>query len=233
LQESDIVLAGERLAHICNEVGANTVLTATFKRQQSMPQLHTRTFVALAGQGSLIAGSAGPTLWRFDPDGKVKLGTFPGSVIVFNVDADRILVGRTNTILEVVSRTGKTMSTLKIPHVGGALLRGGRIASIANQHFVLSNLHAKALRTRPVVGDATLMDATTALVVYSVGIRLHLLRLSDGRDVTLRFKGQFGYASAKLSSGGLFYAYNVGGGSSKPGRAGFVNAAGVQAMLRR
>jgi hypothetical protein len=233
LQESNIVLAGERLAHICNEVGANTVLTATFKRQQSLPQLHTRTFVALAGQGSLIAGSAGRTLWRFDPAGRVKLGTFPSSVIAFNVDADRILIGRTNTILEIVSRTGKAMSTLKIPHVGGALLRGSRIASIASHHFVLSNLHGKALRTRPVVGDATLMDASTALVVYSVGIRLHLLRLSDGRDITLRFKGQFGYATAKISSGGLFYAYNVGGGSSKPGRAGFVNAAGVQAMLRR
>jgi hypothetical protein len=77
------------------------------------------------------------------------------------------------------------------------------------------------------------MDATADLVVYSVGIRLHLLRLRDGRDVTLRFKGQFGYASAKLWHGGLFYAYNVSGGSSsKPGRAGFVPAAGVQALLR-
>jgi hypothetical protein len=232
LQESNIVLAGDRLAHICNEVGENTVLTATFKRPRSVPQLHTAGFVALAGQGSLIAGSAGSTLWRFDPKGKVKLGTFPGSILVFNVDGNRILVGRTNTVLEIVSRTGKAMSTLKIPHVGGALLRGSSIASIANHRFVLSNLRGKALRSGPVVGDATLMDASPELVVYSVGIRLHLLRLRDGRNVTLRFKGQFGYASAKLSDGALFYAYNVGGGSSKPGRAGFVTAAGVQALLR-
>lgn len=232
LQESNIVLAGDRLAHICNEAGDNAVLTATFKRQRSIPQLHTSAFVALAGQGTLIAGSAGSTLWRFDATGKVKLGTYPGSVLVFNVDANRILVGRTNTLLAIVSRTGRALATLKIPHVGGALLRGSRIASIASHRLVLSNLHGKALRSRPVAGDATLMDASADLAVYSVGIRLHLLRLRDGRDITLRFKGQFGYASAKLSNGGLFYAYNVSGGSSKPGRAGFVSAAGVQTMLR-
>jgi hypothetical protein len=231
LQESNVVLTRNRLAHICNEGGENTVLTATFKQQRSEPQLHSAAFVALAGQGSLIAGSAGRTLWRFDPMGKKKLGTYPGSVLVFNVDGNRILVGRTNTVLEIVSRTGKATATLKIPHVGGAVLRGSRIASIASHRVVLSDLHGKAIRSRPVVGDATLIDATADLVVYSVGIRLHLLRLRDGRDVTLRLKGQFGYASAKLWNGGLFYAYNVSGGSSKPGRAGFIPAAGVQAML--
>jgi hypothetical protein len=232
LQESNIVLAGDRLTHICNEAGETTVLTATFNHPRSIPQLHTPAFVAVAGQGTLIAGSAGSTLWRFDPSGKVKLGKYPGSVLVFNVDGNRILVGRTNTILEIVSRTGKAVATLKIPHVGGALLRGSWIASIASRRFVLSNLHGRPLRSRPVAGDATLMDMTGDLVVYGVGIRLHLLRLSNGRDVTLRFKGQFGYASAKLWRGGLFYAYNVGGGSSKPGRAGYVSAAAVQAMLR-
>jgi hypothetical protein len=83
-----------------------------------------------------------------------------------------------------------------------------------------------------VIGDATLVDFDGRLVVYSVGTRLHLLRVGDGRDVALRFKGQFGYASAKLSHGGFFYTYNVRGGS-KPGRAGFVPAAAVQTLLRR
>jgi hypothetical protein len=232
LQESNIVLAGERLAHICNENGENTVLTATFNHAASVPRLHSSAFVTLAGQGTLVAGSAGSTLYRFDATKKVKLGTYPGSALVLNVDGDRILVGRTNTVLALVSRTGKPIATLRIPHVGGALLRGSRIASIAGHKLVVSDLHGRALRSRPVIGDATLMDASAELVVYSVGIRLHLLRLSDGRDVTLRFKRQFGYASAKLWRGGLFYAYNVGGGGSKPGRAGFVAAAGVQALLR-
>jgi hypothetical protein len=231
-QESDLVLAGDRLAHVCFEGNTNTVLTATLHRTTSVPQLHTSAFVVLAGHGSLIAGSAGRTLWRFDPAGKTKLRTYTASIIALDVDGGRILVGRSNSVLEIVSRSGKTLTTLKIPHLGGALLRGARIASIANHRFLLSDLQGKALRTRPVLGDATLVDVDGDLVVYSVGTRLHLLRLGDGRDVALRFKGQFGYASAKLWRGGFFYTYN-GSSGSNPGHAGFVSAAGVRALLRR
>jgi len=231
-QESDLVLAGDRFAHVCFEGTKNTVLTATLKRRRSVPQLHASAFVVLAGHGSLIAGSAGRALWRFDPAGKKKLRRYKASIVALDTDGGRILVGRSNTVLEIVSRSGKTLTTLKLPHLGGALLRGARIASIANHHFFLSTVHGRAVRRRPVVGDATLVDLEGNLVVYSVGIRLHLLRLGDGRDVTLRFKGQFGYASAKLWRGGLFYTYNVRG-TSRPGRAGFVPAAAVRALLRR
>lgn len=231
-QESDLVLAGERFAHVCFEGDRNTILTATFRRTKSDSRLHTSAFVVLAGHGSPIAGSAGPTLWRFDATSKAKVRTYDAPIVALDVDGGRILVGRSNTALEIVSRSGRTLTRLKIPHLGGALLRGTNIASIANHRFVLSDLHGKAVRKRPVVGDATLVDLEGGLVVYSVGIRLHLLRLGDGRDVTLRFKGQFGYASAKLSRGGFFYTYNVRG-SSKPGRAGFVSAAAVRTLLRR
>jgi hypothetical protein len=231
-QESDLVLAGDRFAHVCFEGDRNTILTATFRRTKSVPRLHTSAFVVLAGHGSLIAGSAGSALWRFDTASKVKLRTYGAPIVALDVDGGRILVGRSNTVLEIVSRSGKTITRLKIPHLGGALLRGARIASIANHRLVLSDLHGKAVRKRPVVGDATLVDLEGGLVVYSVGIRLHLLRLGDGRDVTLRFKGQFGYASARLSHGGFFYTYNVRG-TSKPGRAGFVSAAAVRTLLRR
>lgn len=231
-QESDLVLAGDGFAHVCFEGDRNTILTATFRHTKSVSRLHTSAFVVLAGHGSLVAGSAGLALWRFDAASKVKLRTYSAPIVALDVDRARILVGRSNTALEIVSRSGKTITRLKIPHLGGALLRGARIASISSHRFVLSDLHGKAVRTRPVVGDATLVDLEGDLVVYSVGIRLHLLRLGDGRDVTLRFKGQFGYASAKLSGGGFFYTYNVRG-TSKPGRAGFVSAAGVRALLRR
>jgi hypothetical protein len=231
-QESDLVLAGDGFAHVCFEGDRNTILTATFRHTKSVSRLHTSAFVVLAGHGSLVAGSAGLALWRFDAASKVKLRTYSAPIVALDVDRARILVGRSNTALEIVSRSGKTITRLKIPHLGGALLRGARIASISSHRFVLSDLHGKAVRTRLVVGDATLVDLEGDLVVYSVGIRLHLLRLGDGRDVTLRFKGQFGYASAKLSGGGFFYTYNVRG-TSKPGRAGFVSAAGVRALLRR
>jgi hypothetical protein len=231
-QESDLVLAGDRFAHVCFEGTTNTVLTATFRRTRSVSRLHTSAFVVLAGHGSLIAGSAGSTLWRFDAGSKAKLRKYGAPIVALDVDGSRILVGRSNTALELVSQSGKTLRRLKLPHLGRALLRGARIGSIANHHVFLSDLHGKTVRKRPVVGDATLVDLEANLVVYSVGIRLHLLRLGDGHDVTLRFKGQFGYASAKLSRGGLFYTYNVRG-TSRPGRAGFVPAAAVRKLLRR
>jgi hypothetical protein len=231
LQESDIVLAGERFAHVCSEAGASTVLTATLQHPRANARLSTPAFVTLAGQGTLVAGSAGSALWRFDRTRKVKLRVYPSPVLVFNVDRGRILVGRTNNLLELVSRLGKTLATLKIPHVGGAVLRGAHVGSIASHRFILSNLHGKRVRTRPVVGDASLVDFDGRLVVYSAGTRLHLLRLADGRDVALRFKGQFGYASAKLWHGGLFYVYNFRGGA-RPGHADYVTPAGVKALLR-
>jgi hypothetical protein len=232
IQESNIVLAGDRFAHICNGGSTNTVLAGSVRRRQSVPQLRTSAFVALAGHETLIAGSAGTTLWRFDAAKKVKLRTYPASVVALDVDGARILVGRSNSVLELDSRTGKTLATLTIPHLGGALLRGSRIASLASDRVVLSDLHGKTVRTRPVSGDATLVDVEGNLVVYSVETQLHLLRLSDGRDIRLRFTSQFGYASAKLWHGGLFYAYNQTSGS-KPGHAGYLSAAAVQALLRR
>jgi len=231
-QESDLVLAGDRFAHVCFQGTVNTVLSATFRHARSVPRLRTPAFVVLAGHGSLIAGSAGPSLWRFDPTSKTKVRTYPAPVIALDVDGGRILVARSNTLLEVVARSGKTLTSVKLPHLGGALLRSTHIAAISNHRFVLTDLHGKALRTRPVIGDASLLDFDGRLAVYSVGTRLHLLRIGDGRDVALRFKGQFGYASAKLSHGGFFYTYNVRGGS-KPGRAGFVPAAAVRTLLRR
>jgi hypothetical protein len=232
VQESNVVLAGDRLAHVCNGGGTNTVLTATLQRTRGRPQLRTHDYVSLAGRGSLIAGSSGRTLWRFDDAKKVKLRAYPTTIVALDADGGDILVGRTNTVLDLVSRTGTTLATLRIAHLGGALLRGDRIASIANHHVTLSDLHGKTIRTRPVVGNASLVDIEGNLVVYSGGTQLHLLRLSDGRDVRLRFKGQFGYASAKLSHGSLFYAYNQAG-SGEPGHAGYLSAAAVQALLRR
>jgi hypothetical protein len=231
IQESDLVLAGDRFAHLCNGSGTNTVLAATLARQRGRPLLRTPAFVSLAGHGTLIVGSAGSTLWRFDPARKVKLHTYPASIVALDADGGRVLVGRSNTFLELVSRTGKTLATLKLPHAGGALLRGTRIATVANHRLVVSDLRGKPLRTRPVAGGATLIDTDGSIVVYAVETQLHLLRLSDGRDVHLRFKNQFGYVSAKLSGGGLFYAYNQAG-TSKPGHAGYLSAAAVVALIR-
>jgi hypothetical protein len=230
-QESNIVLAGTRFAHVCNQHGSNTVLQGTFKSPKSVALLKTKQYVTLAGHGSLIAGSVGNTLWRFDPGGKLKLHTYKSPITAYDVDGGRILVGRT-TGLQVVSSSGKQLSAANVGHEGGALLRGSQIVRITAKHVVLSNLTGKAVVSRSVVGvNPTLVDMGNGLVVYNAGTRLHLLRLSDGRDVGLRFKNQISTADAKLWQGGLYYGF-TSSGVGRPGHAGYISAAGVQALLK-
>jgi hypothetical protein len=230
-QESNVVLAGDRFAHVCFQ-GDSYVVTGTLDPLKAHVALRSAGsgLVALAGHGTLIAGSTGSMVWRFDAARRAKLKTYPSAAIVRNVDGDSILVERSTAKLEVLSRKGRVRASLTLPHPGGALLRSGRIATIAKQRLVVSDLHGRTLLSRPVAAGATLADFDGDRAVYAVETRLHLLRVKDGRDVALRLRGQFGYATAKLSSGGLFYTYNTR--AAKAGRAGYVSAAAVRALLR-
>jgi hypothetical protein len=228
LQETNVVLAGNRFAHVCSQ-DQNYVVTGTLRPLKARVSLRTASFVSLAGRGALVAGSSGRTIWRFDPARRTSLRTYAKPAIVLDVDRDRILVERSAAAVDVVSRTGRVLATLTLPHGGGALMRGGRIAAISKRRLVVSDLEGRRVLARTVAAGAHLEDVDSGLVVYSVETRLHLFRLADGRDVALRLRGQFGYASAGLWRGGLFYAYDVANG--KTGRAGFVSAVGIRKLL--
>ncbi len=230
-QESNVVLAGNRFAHVCFQ-GDNYVVTGTLRPLKARVALRTAAsgLVALAGRGALIAGSTGSTVWRFDAARRAKLKTYAKPAIVRNVDGDSILVDRNSGVLDVLSRTGLLQATLRLPHGGGAVLRGKRIAAISRRRLIVSDLHGRTLLSRPVGVGAQLSDFDGDRVVYAVETRLHLLRVQDGRDVALRFRGQFGYANARLSRGGLFYTYNTR--TAKAGRAGYVSAKAVGALLQ-
>ena len=225
-QESNVVLAQNRFAHVCFQSG-NYVVTGTLKPLKARIAFQTFASVALAGQDALVAGSVGRTVWRFDTRGRVKLRTYPRKVIVLAVDSGRILVDRDTTTLDVLSRTGHVEHTLPLPHAGGALMRGGRLAAISGRRLTIADLTGRVVRTSTVARGAHLEDFDGTHAIYSVETRLHLLRLSDGRDVRLRLRNQFGYAHARLDGNGLFYAYTVQGGT---GRAGYV--ASVEPLLR-
>lgn len=230
-QESNVALAGDVLAHVCFQGGANTVVTATLRHPQGAPRLKTSAFVSLAGGGSVIAGSAGRTLWRFDAGGRKKLRTYRQTILVFGADRGRILVGYGRRALDIVSTPGQVLRTLQVPRSGGAVLRGNRIATVWKRRVVLTDLRGQQVASRPVAADAQVLDVEGDLVTYAVETRLHLLRLRDGRDVALRLRGQFGYATARLWHGGLFYSYSVQTG--RRGRLGYVSPTAVRALLRR
>ena len=227
-QESNIVLTGNRFAHNCFQSG-NFVVTGTVKPLRGGVTLRAPADaqVALAARGGLIAGSVGGAIWRFDR--KQKLRTYPRPVFVVAVDGGRILVDRDPAQLDVLSSAGKVVGTVRRPHEGGSLMRGGRVATLAGRRLVLSDVHGHTLLTRTIAAGARLEDLDGGLLVYSVETRLHLFRLSDNRDVKLKLRHQFGYAHARLSGGALFYAYNQQTG--KLGHAGYLDAARVRALL--
>ncbi len=227
-QETNVVLTGNRFAHDCFQ-GGNFVITGTLKPLRAGVTLRAAAGaqVALAARGGLIAGSIGGAVWRFDRT--QKLHTYPQSVFVLAVDGGRILVDRDAAQLDVLSSAGRIVGKVRRPHDGGALMRGGRIATLTGRRLVLSDLHGRTLLTRTIAAGSRLEDLDGGLLVYSVETRLHLFRLSDSRDVKLKLRRQFGYAHARLSGRALFYAYNERTG--KLGHAGYLDAARVRALL--
>jgi hypothetical protein len=229
-QESNVVLAGNRFAHLCYQ-DKNYVVTGTIRPLRGKVALRApgSAQVALAGEGALVAGSVDGVVWRFDPRTKKKLRSYPSRAIVVGVDGGRLLVDRPAS-LDVLTRTGSLVERLHRAHEGGAVMRGGRVATIEGRRLSVTAADGKSLLVRRVAPGAHLEDLDRGLVLYSVETQLHLLRLSDGRDIVLRLRDQFGYAHVRLWRGSIFYAYNQRTG--RLGHAGYLAASAVRRLLR-
>lgn len=235
-QESNVVLARNRFAHLCYQ-DSNYVVTGTIRPLRGTVALHVgrSATIALAGQDTLVAGSVSlvgdrvrSEVWRFDARTKTRLRTYPSRAVLVAVDRGRLLIDRPTT-LDVLTRNGTLVASLQRAHGGGAIMRGGRVATIAARRLAVSRMDGKALITRTVAAGAHLEDLDGGLVLYSVEARLHLLRLADGKDVTLLLHKQFGYVHARLWDGSLFYAYNQQAG--KLGHAGYLAAPAVRSLF--
>lgn len=234
-QESNLVLAGNRFAHLCYQ-GANYVVTGTIRPLHAGVALQAgaRAVISLVGGGSIVAGSVGvvtpavgTVIWRFDARSRRKLRAYRSRALLVAVSGGKLLIDRPHA-LDVLTADGALLSTLRREHDGGALLRGGRVATINEGRLVVSGIRGESPVVRRLAPRAHLEDLDGNLVIYSVDTRLHLLRLSDRKDVSLRLRGQYGYAHAQLWQDGIFYAYDV---SSGTGRVGFVDARRVRALL--
>jgi hypothetical protein len=190
--------------------------------------------ISLVGRGSIVAGSVGvvtpsvsTVIWRFDAHSRKKLRTYRSRALLVAVSGGRLLIDRPHA-LDILAANGDLLSTLRRAHDGGALLRGGRVATINEGRLVVSGIRGESPVVRRLAPRAHLEDLDGNLVLYSVDTRLHLLRLGDRKDVSLRLSGQYGYAHAQLWLGGIFYAYNLSAGT---GRVGFVDSQGVRMLL--
>jgi hypothetical protein len=129
-------------------------------------------------------------------------GVFPGTVKAARVDGDRLLVltrsGAQNSLWtgDTHSSDGRRSGPWPLP---ASKSSGDAVCGDPN------GCKLPALR---------LEDFQSGIVVYVVGRDVHLLRLSDKKEVKIRASG-LGPVHAQLEASGLFYSYRP---SARPGR---------------
>jgi Tol biopolymer transport system component len=77
---------------------------------------------------------------------------------------------------------------------------------------------------------ANLQDAQRGLVAYVIGVAIHVLRLSDGREIVIDTPNATEPSFARFVPSGLFYSFNESY-ASRPGRLVFVTRDEVQRAL--
>jgi hypothetical protein len=205
----------------------------------------------LAGDGSLLVyntwkeiGRAGavkqPNLWRVAVQGRARTRLLlrgPNAVHVVAVDAGRIAVLRKDGMLAILNERGKRMTAFRLGWKGVEAVRltGSRVIVLRGTTVEVRDARRGTLTNRwPAarsIAGISLEDAHGNFAVYTSGIAIHLLRLSDGRDRVLAIAKQAGPANAELEPEGLYYSYNETG-SARPGRVAFVPFRELTARFR-
>jgi len=110
--------------------------------------------------------------------------------------------------------------------VVGAALVGPRLVVLQRRRLVVLDVGtARRLAAWPVqigFGSGPVLEGAAGdLAVYVVGAAIHVLRLSDGRDVVIDTPSATEPVFARLVPSGLFYAFNEAY-AKRPGRLVFV-----------
>ena len=134
----------------------------------------------------------------------------------------------------VLNPSGKRVSVVSAPDVQGAALSGTELGVAGRTALGLYNAANGHLRKSIALGPYAALDLagmTSRLALLSGPHLLVLVRLSDGALVTfpLASKVAARLVDAKLTSAGLFYAYNLPRGKSR-GRVVFER---TSKLLRR
>ena len=74
------------------------------------------------------------------------------------------------------------------------------------------------------------MDGREGLAAYVVGAAVHVLRLSDGREIVIDTPNATGPVFARFVPNGLFYSFNESY-AERPGRLAFVARSDLERAL--
>jgi len=170
--------------------------------------------------------AASARLIRSGPDA-MKVATVDGRRVVIYTRDGRIVILQASAARLTDFRVGRGASEFFLS--GSELgLRRGRTIEIYD--VTRGKRVGSRVLHRP-SNPLRLAGLRGSIAVYMAGIAIHVLRLSDGRDVVLRLPNEAGPADAALVPQGLYYSYNQAY-SARPGRIGFIPIEKLLAHLR-
>ena len=144
-----------------------------------------------------------------------------------SVDAGRVLTVGRNGNVRLLSTRDHVLRSWKLARgIVNARLRGRELAVQHRRSLDVYDTSTGAkTQTLPLASDGGsrpfLLDVQGDLVVYATGGAIHLVRLSDGRDVALDLPGAAPWLDARLEARGLFVTWNQMF-NPRPGRMAFV-----------
>jgi dipeptidyl aminopeptidase/acylaminoacyl peptidase len=252
----DVLLAGGHVAYRCDNSGEGyTVHDSLRLGTTELVRTHGEEFSGsflgglAADRGSLAfdVTSAGARnghefrihrtrVWKSTGARTAIVRTFRGAAAVASLDAGRIAIFRESGAVSVLSAGGGMRTfTFGGPQILGATLDGPRLLVLQRKRLIVFDL-GRGRRTaswpiRRGFGPAPeLEDAQGDLATYVVGVAVHVLRLSDGRDLVIDTPTATEPASARFVPRGLFYSYNESY-DRRPGRLLFVARSELERAL--
>jgi hypothetical protein len=176
------------------------------------------------------------TLWKATDAGKALVHTFTGGATVASLDAGRIAVLRGAHAVSVLSPGGEIRTfAFHGADILGAALAGRRLLVLEGKRVIVldlrSGLRIASWPVRRGFGPPPeLEDAQADLAAYVVGATIHILRVSDGREIVIDTPNATTPVFARFVSTGLFYSYNESY-SKRRGRLAFATNRQLESAL--
>jgi len=167
-------------------------------------------------------------VWRLTGTRAKVVRTFTGAATVASLDAGRIAVLRDSGKAVAVLLPGGGVRTFRFggPGVVGVVLDGPRLIVLRSARLTVLDLRSgRRTASWPVrrgFGPAPeIEDAAGDLLAYVVGATVHILRLSDGREIVIDNPNATEPVFARFVASGLFYSFNESY-DKRPGRLVYV-----------
>ncbi len=176
---------------------------------------------------------AAQRLWKLVRGKKSPIGKGPQSYPVVAVDAGRIAVRQESGTMILLSSSGAVLRRIATSRgaVRGAALQGNDLVVLRSGGIDVYDARSGTLaRTIPLpAGKALLRDVHSGLAVYVEGLVVHVVRLADGKSVSIKVPGSRP-VDAQIEAPGLFYSYTLPGSTAK-GRIAFLPLSEVKRKL--